>query len=150
MRAIIQRVKRAAVLVEGETVGEIKGGLVVFLSIEAADEVSDEAWLLRKITQLKLFTGEDGKLSKSLLGVCGELLLISQFTLHASTKKGTRPSFHRSAPPEMAKEKYESFCKAAEALLPCKVQTGVFSAHMEVSLINDGPVTLILDSKAPE
>ena len=136
MRAIVQRVQSAQVVVEGQTVGQIRQGLLVFLGIESADEASDQEWLLRKVTQLKVFEGGDGRMSESLLSSGGELLVVSQFTLHASTKKGTRPSFHRSAPPVKARQVYEAFLEAARMLLPDKVQSGVFGTHMDVSLMN--------------
>ena len=150
MRAIVQRVQQVHVTVDETVVGQIQQGLLVFLGIEETDGKEDQEWLLRKITQLKIFESADGRMSESLLSADGELLVISQFTLHASTKKGTRPSFHRSAPPKIAEEIYEAFLTAAKELVPDKVHSGTFGAHMDVSLINDGPVTLILDSKNPE
>ena len=151
MRAILQRVQHASVSVNQEVVGEISSGLLIFLGIEPSDQPKDQDWLLRKITQLKIFEGADGRMSENLLSTNGSLLIVSQFTLHASTKKGTRPSFHRSAPPAYAEECYLSFIEAARQILPSEqVQAGVFGADMQVSLLNDGPVTLILDSQNPE
>lgn len=150
MRALLQRVDHASVRVEDETVGKIGSGLVVFLGIEPADETADRDWIIRKLTGLKLFEDQDGRMNQNLLDHNGQILLISQFTLHASTKKGTRPSFHRAAPPAQAQELYEDFLSTLESTLPGKVQSGIFAAHMDVSLQNNGPITMMLDSKSPE
>ena len=150
MRAVIQRVKKASVTVEEIVIGSIETGYLIFLGIDPKDALTDQEWLIKKITTLKLFPDTEGRMSKSLLDVEGSTLIISQFTLHASTKKGTRPSFHRSAPPELAEKLYDSFCEALKTTMPHKVQTGKFGAHMDICLLNDGPVTLILDSKSPE
>jgi len=150
MRAVIQRVKDASVTVEEKIIGKIQAGYLILLGIESEDTPEDQDWLIKKITTLKLFSDTEGRMSKNLLDINGELLIISQFTLHASIKKGTRPSFHRSAPPQFAEERYNSFCEKVRNLLPEKVQTGEFGAHMDIALLNDGPVTLFLDSKRPE
>ena len=150
MRVVIQRVSEAAVRVDGKIVGEIKQGLMVLLGIETADTEEDVDWLLNKILNLRIFNDTDGVMNISLLDVEGELLVISQFTLMAATKKGNRPSYIRAAKHEQAIPLYESFCSKAEQLLGKTVQKGSFGADMKVSLINDGPVTIQIDSKNRE
>lgn len=150
MRVVIQRVSEAAVRVDGKIVGEIKQGLMVLLGIETADSEEDVDWLLNKTLNLRIFNDTDGVMNTSLLDVEGELLVISQFTLMAATKKGNRPSYIRAAKHEQAIPLYESFCAKAEQLLGQTVQKGSFGADMKVSLINDGPVTIQIDSKNRE
>ena len=150
MRVVIQRVSEAAVRVDGKIVGEIKQGLMVLLGIETADNEEDVDWLLNKTLNLRIFNDADGVMNTSLLDVEGELLVISQFTLMAATKKGNRPSYIRAAKHEQAIPLYESFCAKAEQLLGKTVQKGSFGADMKVSLINDGPVTIQIDSKNRE
>jgi D-tyrosyl-tRNA(Tyr) deacylase len=150
MRAVLQRVTSASVSVEGETVGEIHRGLVVFLGIENADTVEDVEWLAGRITSLRLFPGEDGAWARSVAEIGGNVLLISQFTLHASTKKGTKPSWHRAAKPDHAVPLYEAMIAHLSAQLGRPVATGRFGAMMQVALVNDGPVTVSIDSKNRE
>ena len=150
MRVVIQRVSEAAVRVDGKIVGEIKQGLMVLLGIETADTEEDVDWLLNKTLNLRIFNDADGVMNTSLLDVEGDLLVISQFTLMAATKKGNRPSYIRAAKHEQAIPLYESFCAKAQQLLGKTVQKGSFGADMKVSLINDGPVTIKIDSKNRE
>ncbi|RYD69977.1 MAG: D-tyrosyl-tRNA(Tyr) deacylase [Verrucomicrobiaceae bacterium] len=150
MRAVLQRVTSASVVVESETVGEIKHGLVVLLGVENADTVEDVEWLAGKITSLRVFGGPDGPWSRSVNEIGGNILLISQFTLHASTKKGTKPSWHRAAKPDHAVPLYEAMIAHLSAQLGRPVATGRFGAMMQVALVNDGPVTVMIDSKAKE
>ncbi|ETN89687.1 D-tyrosyl-tRNA(Tyr) deacylase [Thermus scotoductus] len=147
MRAVVQRVSEAFVEVEGEEVGRISLGLLVLLGIGHGDTVEDALYLARKIVALRIFPDEAGKMNLSLKEVGGEVLLVSQFTLYADTRKGNRPSFVQAAPPDLGKRLYEV---AIEAFLQqgVHVETGVYGAHMRVHLVNDGPVTLILDSEA--
>ena len=150
MRAVIQRVSRADVKVNGELISEIGIGLLVLLGIEEADDQADIEWLSKKITNLRIFNDEMEVMNLSLLDVNAELLVISQFTLHASTKKGNRPSYIRAAKPEVAIPLYETFIEKMEKDTAKKVGRGVFGADMKVSLLNDGPVTIILDTKNKE
>ncbi|MDB9836228.1 MAG: D-tyrosyl-tRNA(Tyr) deacylase [Candidatus Arcticimaribacter sp.] len=150
MRVVIQRVKNAQVDVENKTVGSIDQGLVVLLGIEMADTLEDVIWTVKKITQLRIFSDTEGVMNRSLLDVAGELLLISQFTLMAATKKGNRPSYIRAAKHDHAIPMYEAFIAETENVMGKPVATGVFGADMQVSLCNDGPVTLQLDSKNKE
>jgi len=145
--AAIQRVSEASVEVEDTTKGQIELGLLVLLGIEEADNPDDVEWLSRKIVNLRIFNDPGGVMNLSLQEVKGELLLISQFTLHASTKKGNRPSYIKAAKPEIAIPLYEELASKLEGLLGKKIATGIFGAHMNVSLVNDGPVTIIIDSK---
>ncbi|EIM76142.1 D-tyrosyl-tRNA(Tyr) deacylase [Nitritalea halalkaliphila LW7] len=147
MIVLIQRVQHAKVEVSGQTVGAIAQGLLVLVGIEAADTAEDVDWLSRKVCQLRIFADEQGVMNKSVLEVGGEILCISQFTLHASTKKGNRPSYIKAARPEQAQPLYEDFCTALEGHLGGPVAKGIFGADMQVSLLNDGPVTLHIDSK---
>lgn len=149
MRAVIQRCTKSSVVVDSNTVGEIGLGLFVLLGVEENDTKEDGEWLLRKILNMRIFSDEEGKMNQSLLDVSGELLIVSQFTLHASTKKGNRPSFIRSARPEQAEALYEEFIASAKSE-GISVATGIFGAHMEINLVNDGPVTIIMDSKNKE
>ena len=150
MRAVIQRVSKASVTIEGELKSEINSGLLVLLGVGTEDTNEDIVWLVNKITQLRIFPGEAGAIDKSVQDIEGEILVISQFTLFASTKKGNRPSFLNSAKPEIAKPLYEQFVKALESKLNNKVGTGIFGADMKVALINDGPVTINIDTKNRE
>ncbi len=150
MRVVVQRVSEAAVSIEGAVKGEIGNGLLVLLGIEDADTHEDIDWLSRKIVNLRIFDDENGVMNKSLLDVGGAVLLISQFTLHAATKKGNRPSYIKAAKPETAIPLYERFKQHLEQLTPTPVATGEFGADMKVSLVNDGPVTIIMDTKNKE
>ena len=150
MRVVIQRVKKAEVDVEGKTVGSIDQGLVVLLGIEMADSLEDVIWIVKKITQLRIFSDSEGIMNRSLLDVAGGLLLISQFTLMAATKKGNRPSYIRAAKHDHAVPMYEAFIAETEKVMGKSIATGVFGADMQVSLCNDGPVTIQLDSKNKE
>jgi D-tyrosyl-tRNA(Tyr) deacylase len=150
MRAVIQRVTSASVAVEGEVVGAIAHGLLVLIGKEPADTAEDIEWLAAKIVNLRLFADETGAMNRSLLDSGGGLLLVSQFTLFASTRKGTRPSWHRAAKPDLAIPLYEAMVRRLGELLGRPIQTGRFGAMMQVALVNDGPVTLILDSKTRE
>ena len=147
MIAVIQRVLESAVTIEGKVKSSIGVGLLVFLGIEEADGKEDLEWLTKKIVNLRIFPDEQGVMNKSLLEVGGELLLVSQFTLHASTKKGNRPSYIKAARPEIARPLYEQAIVAFELELGKSIGTGTFGADMKVSLINDGPVTLLMDTK---
>jgi D-tyrosyl-tRNA(Tyr) deacylase len=150
MRVVIQRVSSASVEIEGSTRAAIGTGLLVLAGIEAADTAEDGEWLASKIAALRIFDDDSGIMNRSLIGVNGELLLISQFTLHAGTKKGNRPSYIRSARPEQAVPLYERFIVQLESALGKKIGTGEFGADMKVSLVNDGPVTILMDSKNRE
>ena len=147
MIVVIQRTSEAAVKVDGEIIGQISNGLLILLGIEEADGREDIEWLSKKILNLRIFEDENGVMNKSLLDVNGELLVVSQFTLHASTKKGNRPSYIKAAKPDIAIPLYEDFVETIQLGLGKKVATGSFGADMKVSLINDGPVTIIIDSK---
>ena len=148
MRALIQRSKQASVTIEGEVKASIPLGLVVLLGVEHEDTREDADWLVGKIAQMRIFGDSEGKMNLSVKDVGGEVLVVSQFTLHASTKKGNRPSFIRAARPEGAIPLYEYFKSTLAKEVP--VQSGVFGADMQVALINDGPVTIWMDSKAKE
>jgi D-tyrosyl-tRNA(Tyr) deacylase len=150
MRAVIQRVAEAKVTIGGKVKGAIQHGLVVLLAVEAKDSAEDIEWLSGKIARLRIFDDEDGVMNRSVQEVRGEILLISQFTLFASTKKGNRPSYSRSAAPAIAVPLYEAFVTRLDRDLGKPVQTGEFGAQMLVSLTNDGPVTIIIDSKNKE
>lgn len=150
MRIVIQRVSHAEVKVEGQVVGTIGKGLLVLLGIEKEDESSDMEWLVNKLINLRIFNDENGLMNLSLEEVEGELMVISQFTLMASTKKGNRPSYIRAANHELAIPMYEQFVLKLEEKLGKKITKGVFGADMKVSLLNDGPVTVIIDSKNRE
>jgi D-tyrosyl-tRNA(Tyr) deacylase len=147
MRAVIQRVKRARVLINGEVHAAIEGGLLVLLGIEDADGMEDMSWLSNKLVNLRIFNDSDGVMNLSLAETQGALLLVSQFTLLAATKKGNRPSYIRASKPETAIPIYESMIGQLEKDLGKKIQTGEFGADMEVELLNDGPVTIIIDTK---
>jgi D-tyrosyl-tRNA(Tyr) deacylase len=147
MIAVIQRVLESSVTIEGKIKSNIGIGILVLLGIEEADGKEDLEWLTKKIVNLRIFPDEQGVMNKSLLEVGGELLLVSQFTLHASTKKGNRPSYIKAARPEIALPLYEKAIAAFELELGKSIGTGTFGADMKVSLINDGPVTLLMDTK---
>ena len=146
MRAVVQRVSESSVEVEGRVVGRIGPGLLVLLGIGKADTDQDVDWMVEKVSHLRIFEDEDGKMNRSLLEGSRSLLAISQFTLYGDTRKGRRPAFVDAKEPVEAKRLYELFCERAQAL-GLDVQTGIFAARMKVSLVNDGPVTLILDSQ---
>lgn len=146
MRALLQRVSTAQVSVDDEIVGSIDHGLLILLGVEREDDNTDIDWLVKKISQMRIFSDEDGKMNRSVLDTGGGALVISQFTLHASTKKGNRPSYIKAARPEIAVPMYEEFCSALSQVVST-VERGVFGADMQVSLTNDGPVTIWLDSK---
>lgn len=147
MKVVIQRCKEAQVDVGQQTVGRIENGFVVLVGIENNDTVDDAEWLTSKIVQLRVFDDQNGNMNLSIDDIKGNILSISQFTLHAKTKKGNRPSFINAAPAEISKPLFDIFNKQLEAKLGRKIETGIFGAHMEVALINDGPVTIIIDSK---
>ncbi|WP_411844669.1 D-aminoacyl-tRNA deacylase [Roseibacillus persicicus] len=149
MRAVIQRVKKASVHSEGELLAEQGPGLLILLGVSHEDVGTDRDWLVRKVVAMRLFEGEEGKMNRSILDTGGEITVVSQFTLFASTKKGNRPSYLGAARPEKANPDYESFCQALSEALGKPVGQGRFGAMMEVSLINDGPVTITIDSRDP-
>ena len=150
MRTVIQRVTNASVTVEAKVVSEIQKGLLVFVGIEEADTQEDLDWLVTKITQLRIFNDENEVMNLSVQDIDGDVLVVSQFTLHAATKKGNRPSYIKAAKPDIAIPMYERFVKALESKLGKKVPTGIFGADMKVLLLNDGPVTIQIDSKNRE
>jgi D-tyrosyl-tRNA(Tyr) deacylase len=150
MRVVIQRVLNAAVTIDGHLHSQIEVGLLLLAGFEEADTEKDLQWMCDKICQMRIFSDADGKMNLSVMDVKGELLVVSQFTLHASTKKGNRPSFIKAARPEQAIPLYHKFIELLEAKTSKPIRTGVFGADMKVSLVNDGPVTIIIDSKQPE
>ena len=150
MRVVIQRVTNASVTVESKVVSEIQKGLLVFVGIEEADTQEDLDWLVTKITQLRIFNDENEVMNLSVQDIDGDVLVVSQFTLHAATKKGNRPSYIKAAKPDFAIPMYERFVKTLESKLGKKVPTGIFGADMKVLLLNDGPVTILIDSKNRE
>jgi D-tyrosyl-tRNA(Tyr) deacylase len=150
MRAVIQRVQKAAVLIDKEVFGSINQGLLVLLGIEDADTQEDINWLSAKIINLRIFNDSQGVMNISLLESNADLLLVSQFTLHGSTRKGNRPSYIRASKPDIAIPMYEKMIFQLESDLGKKIQTGVFGADMQVELVNDGPVTIIIDTKQKE
>lgn len=147
MKAVIQRVKHSSVTIEGEKVASIGGGLLILLGVVNEDTSEDIQWLSKKIANLRIFGDENGVMNKSLLDVDGDAIVVSQFTLHASTKKGNRPSYIKAAKPDIAIPLYEQFVKQLEQDIGKAVQTGEFGADMKVELLNDGPVTIIIDTK---
>ena len=147
MKSVIQRVSHANVKIDGKIVGQIEKGLLVLVGFESSDNLEDIKWSINKIANMRLFEDENQKMNLSMEDVNGELLLVSQFTLHALTKKGNRPSFIKSAPAPKAEKLYNEAIAYAKTLLTKKVQTGIFGAMMDISLCNSGPVTIILDSK---
>jgi D-tyrosyl-tRNA(Tyr) deacylase len=150
MRAVLQRVSKGSVTVDGNITGQIGTGLLVLLGIEDADTDEDIRWLSGKIVNLRIFNDESGVMNKSVSDVAGDILLVSQFTLHASTKKGNRPSYLKASKPDIAILMYEKTIKQLETDLGKKIQTGIFGADMKVELLNDGPVTIIIDTKNKE
>lgn len=150
MRAVIQRVTSASVSIQRETTSEIKAGMVVLLGIESDDNHEDIEWLAGKIARLRIFDDEQGMMNLPIIETGGEALVVSQFTLHASTRKGNRPSYIKAARPEIAEPMYETFVKELSTILGKTVQTGEFGAEMHISLVNDGPVTILIDTKNKE
>jgi len=150
MRAVIQRVTRACVTIEGNVHGEIKNGLLILLGVEDSDIQDDIEWLSSKIVNLRVFNDKNGVMNISLKDVNGDILLISQFTLHASTKKGNRPSYIRAGKPDIAIPIYEKMISQLSSDLGKEIQTGIFGADMKVELLNDGPVTIVIDTKNKE
>ena len=150
MRVVVQRVSQSNVKVSGEVIGKIKEGLMVLVSFVDEDNDTDLGWMTKKIINLRIFNDDEGKMNRSVQDVGGDILLISQFTLHGSTKKGNRPSFIKAAKPDFANVMYEKFIKILEQSLGKRIQTGEFGGDMKVSLVNDGPTTIIIDSKDRE
>lgn len=150
MRAVIQRVSEASVKVDGKITGAIKEGLLILVGIEDADNGEDIDWLTKKIAGLRIFNDENGVMNRSVMEVGGGMLAVSQFTLMASTKKGNRPSYIRASKGDFAEPMYEKFCQALETETGKKIEKGIFGADMKVSLLNDGPVTIIMDTKNKE
>jgi D-tyrosyl-tRNA(Tyr) deacylase len=150
MRAVIQLVTEASVAIDGETISRIGPGLLVLLGVEEIDDMSDVAWLAGKVAKMRIFGDAEGKMNLSVMETGGSVLVVSQFTLHASTKKGNRPSFIRAGGPEHSEPLYEAFCAAMEQETGRPVMRGVFGGDMRVSLVNDGPVTIVIDSRARE
>lgn len=150
MRCVIQRVLQASVEINDFIHSEISTGLLVLLGVEDGDESDDASWLSSKIARIRIFSDGFGKMNQSVVETGGEVIVVSQFTLHASTKKGNRPSFLRAAIPEISRPLYEQFCAALEKELGKPVGRGVFGANMKISLVNDGPVTILIDSRNRE
>jgi len=150
VRVLVQRVSEASVTVDGRRVAAIGHGLLLLCGVLAADDNADRDWLARKIVALRIFNDDAGMMNRSLIEVAGEMLAVSQFTLYASTRKGARPSYSAAAPPDIAQPGFDAFVNALERECGRPVPKGVFGAHMQVALINDGPVTLWLDSRARE
>lgn len=150
MRVVVQRVSKASVKVENEIVGEINEGLMILVGIENEDKEEDADWLSKKLCNLRIFDDEEGVMNKSLLDVKGNILAVSQFTLHAKTKKGNRPSYIAAAKPDISVPLYEYFVEKLRNESGANVETGRFGAHMEVALVNDGPVTILIDTKNKE
>ena len=150
MKIVLQRVSSASVTIENKIVADIQKGLLILVGIEDADTKEDIDWLVGKITKIRIFDDENHVMNLSIQDIDGDVIVVSQFTLHASTKKGNRPSYIKAAKPDIAIPLYENFVQQLEKELGKKIQTGVFGADMQVSLINDGPVTIIIDSKNKE
>ena len=150
MRVVIQRVKEASVTIEGVIKSQITVGLLILVGVEETDTAEDRDWLAAKIVNLRIFSDEAGLMNRSVVDIGGSLLVVSQFTLHASTKKGNRPSFLRAAKPDFAVPMYESFVEKLRNISNLTVLTGEFGADMKVALLNDGPVTIVMDSKNKE
>ena len=150
MRVVVQRVSQSNVKFSGEVIGEINEGLMVLVSFVDEDNDTDLGWMTKKIINLRIFNDDEGKMNRSVQDIGGNILLISQFTLHGSTKKGNRPSFIKAAKPDFANVMYERFIKVLEQSLGKEIQTGEFGGDMKVSLVNDGPTTIIIDSKDKE
>ena len=150
MRAIIQRVLESSVSIDSQTVSKIGPGLLIFIGIEDGDGIEDITWLSAKIAKMRIFSDAEGKMNLSITDIGGEIIVVSQFTLHASTKKGNRPSFLRAAAPAISEPLYEHFCSAMEDELGKPAGRGIFGADMKISLVNDGPVTILVDTRAKE
>ena len=150
MRVVVQRVSQSNVKVSGEVIGKIKEGLMVLVSFVDEDNDTDLSWMTKKIINLRIFNDDEGKMNRSVQDIGGDILLISQFTLHGSTKKGNRPSFIKAAKPDFANVMYERFIKVLEQSLGKEIQTGEFGGDKKVSLVNDGPTTIIIDSNDKE
>lgn len=150
MRIVLQRVSRAEVVVEGESVGKIGRGVMILLGVEPDDSDDDIKWLAQKVVNMRIFDDENGVMNRSVMDVEGEVLVVSQFTLHASTKKGNRPSYIRAAKGDIAEPMYEKFKREIASLTGCEPQAGIFGADMKCDLLNDGPVTIIIDTKLKE
>lgn len=150
MRVVIQRVSEASVEIENTTKSSIHNGLLILLGIEDIDSIEDIEWLCKKIINLRIFNDDEGVMNRSVLEMNGEILLVSQFTLHASTKKGNRPSYFRASKPQIAIPLYNDFINVLEKELGKPIQTGTFGADMKIKLVNDGPVTIIIDSQDKE
>lgn len=150
MRVVIQRVKEASVTVDRELISEIKAGMLILVGIEDKDTDEDISWLCHKIVNLRIFDDTEGVMNKAINDIEGNILVVSQFTLHASTKKGNRPSYIKASKPDFAIPMYERFCEVLEDVLGKEVGRGKFGAYMDVSLINDGPVTILIDSQNKE
>ncbi|WP_394750768.1 D-aminoacyl-tRNA deacylase [Spongiimicrobium salis] len=150
MRAVVQRVSKASITVDEQEISRIQNGLLILLGIENEDTTEDILWLSRKIANLRIFGDDHGVMNRSLLDIKGDAIVVSQFTLHAATKKGNRPSYIKAAPPEIATPLYKEFIANLEVNLGKKVGTGVFGADMKVELLNDGPVTIVIDTKKKE
>lgn len=150
MRTVIQRVKRASVTISGALKSHIGPGMLILVGIEDRDTNEDIEWLTKKIVNLRIFNDENGVMNRSVLDTAGDILVVSQFTLHASTKKGNRPSYIRASKPDKAIPNYEAFCNELSGLTGREVQTGEFGADMQVELINDGPVTILIDTQNKE
>lgn len=150
MRVVIQRVGHASVTIDGQCKSAIKKGMLILVGIEEADGAEDITWLCKKIISLRIFDDENGVMNKSIVETEGEILVISQFTLHASTKKGNRPSYIKAAKPDISIPIYEQFCRELSSLLGKEISTGKFGADMKVELLNDGPVTICIDTKNKE
>ena len=150
MRVVVQRVSKASVMVTEKIVGQINNGLLILIGIEDADSQEDIVWLSNKICNLRIFNDENGVMNKSITDIDGSILLISQFTLHASTKKGNRPSYIKASKPPIAIPLYEAIILQLQSDLAKPIETGIFGADMQVTLVNDGPVTIIIDSKNRE
>jgi D-tyrosyl-tRNA(Tyr) deacylase len=150
MKTVTQRVKRASVTIDGKIKSKINAGLLVLVGIEDNDNQEDIDWLVKKIANLRIFDDEQGVMNCSLLETNGEIMIVSQFTLQASVKKGNRPSYIRASKPDVAIPLYEAFCRKTEEITGKKVATGTFGADMQIELVNDGPVTIIIDTKNRE
>jgi D-tyrosyl-tRNA(Tyr) deacylase len=150
MRAVIQRVGEASVIIKKQKVAEIQQGILVLLGIEIEDTKEDALWLANKISQLRIFADEEGIMNKSVIEIDGDIIVVSQFTLHAKTRKGNRPSYIKAARPEQSIPLYEQFKEDLSIVIGKQVQSGEFGANMQVSLINDGPVTILIDTKNKE
>ena len=150
MRIVVQRVRHASVTIDGQCVASIGQGMLLLVGFEDADEPNDLEWMAQKVANLRIFDDADGVMNRSVKDVDGELLVVSQFTLYASVKKGNRPSYIRASKPDVAIPLYESFCETMSLQAGREVKTGIFGADMKVSLLNDGPVTIVIDTKHKE